>query len=236
MVFRKRYNRRYKKRRSYKKRSLRFKSRRGYRRSYKKKFRRMRRQLMPLHKIVKMKYVENVSITTAGVGLVSFGAFRANSIYDPNYSGAGHQAFLRDEYATFYKEYCVIGAKCTVRPIRSTSLTAEVWYDVYLTEDIVNTPSDLTTLAESKSNPGIAGNWIHDYLMSRKAFYSPKKWFRQKIMAEDGKWTDMSTNPAWNIYFIVVAGGPSGAITQAFTITIDYTVALRDRYEKNQWS
>jgi len=61
-----------------------------------------------------MKYAEDLEVNVDG----NIGAnylFRCNSIFDPNQSGVGHQPMGHDQYAQFYNNYTVVGAKITVR-------------------------------------------------------------------------------------------------------------------------
>lgn len=55
----------------------------------------------------RLKYSEVTALTPAGVGVPYVYLFRANSIYDPDYSGVGHQPLGRDELAAVYNKYCV---------------------------------------------------------------------------------------------------------------------------------
>lgn len=67
----------------------------------------------PSSKVVRMRYVESVGVdpiaTAAGVWL-----FRCNSIFDPNYTGSGHQPMGHDEWSVIYNHYSVLGSKIKV--------------------------------------------------------------------------------------------------------------------------
>lgn len=63
----------------------------------------------------RLRYSEVVSLNpSAGVPAVNL--FRAGSIYDPNQSGAGHQPYGHDTYATIYNHYKVIRSVITMQP------------------------------------------------------------------------------------------------------------------------
>lgn len=72
-------------------------------------------------KIYKLRYNEYFSLASASPGDLTSYVFRANDIYDPNYSGIGHQPFLHDTLSTLYKSFVVIGAKITFRVCSSTT-------------------------------------------------------------------------------------------------------------------
>ncbi len=63
--------------------------------------------------IVTMRYVEEVPINAAA-GLVATHVFRANSVFDPNFSGVGHQPYGHDTLATVYQKTRVLSSKCNV--------------------------------------------------------------------------------------------------------------------------
>lgn len=46
--------------------------------------------------------------------------YRGNSIYDPDFTGTGHQPLGHDQYSSFYHKYCVVGAYVTVRFVPCT--------------------------------------------------------------------------------------------------------------------
>lgn len=60
----------------------------------------------PNTKTVALRYVENITLD-GGSGSTAVNVFRVNSIYDPNYTGVGHQPMFRDNYAAIYEDYRV---------------------------------------------------------------------------------------------------------------------------------
>lgn len=70
----------------------------------------------PDKKAVRLKYVEFITLnpTAAGSAVPIINHFRANSLFDPNYSGVGHQPRGFDEHAALYDHYTVIGSKIKV--------------------------------------------------------------------------------------------------------------------------
>jgi len=69
---------------------------------------------MPQGKIVKMPYFHNRSVTGGTAGVHELQVYRLNSIYDPDLTNVlGGQPLTHDEFATFYGQYQVVGAKVT---------------------------------------------------------------------------------------------------------------------------
>jgi len=220
-------------RRAVRKRTM-YKRRSTYTRKKKFYSQRVQTQFMPLSKIVKMRYVETISITLTSAGTNYGWYFKPNSIYDPNGSGGGHQPTNRDLWMTYFNDYLVIGSRITVKPIRDTNLQSEIWYNVWLCEDISDLPNTSTELAEFKGKPGIMGSWIDDNRRVKRAYYSANKWFKRKVMTDADMWTSVNNDPNNALYFYIQATCPAaGSQTAMFAVTIDYTVAVRHRKDNN---
>lgn len=71
-------------------------------------------------KLVRHKYSELISLNSGAV-TNAYHTFRLNSLYDPNSTGAGHQAYGFDEMCTFFKHYTVVGCRTTVTFINSAA-------------------------------------------------------------------------------------------------------------------
>lgn len=79
------------------------------------------RQTMPLYKSVgmprrltlTMNYVDEPLFSSGVVGTVTH-IYRGNSIFDPDFTGAGHQPLGHDQWATLYNRYRVTKSKITV--------------------------------------------------------------------------------------------------------------------------
>lgn len=65
---------------------------------------------LPITKTVSMPYHMEFVTSTAGI---AYNTFRSNSIYDPDYTGGGHQPRSHDQWATYYKYYRVLA--CSIR-------------------------------------------------------------------------------------------------------------------------
>jgi len=62
-----------------------------------------------------LRYNECVAINPPASGLFIYYAFNATSLFDPNFSGAGHQPYGFDQIAQFYDHYTVHKARIKVR-------------------------------------------------------------------------------------------------------------------------
>lgn len=69
---------------------------------------------LPLTKRVTMSYYESIGLQSS-VGLPSTHSFNLTSIFDPDFTGVGHQPYGHDQWATFYRQYYVTGATISVK-------------------------------------------------------------------------------------------------------------------------
>jgi len=68
----------------------------------------------PKSKVVTMRYADSGEITLNSTpGALSYQKYRANSIYDPDFTGGGHQPMGYDQWNQNYNHYVVLGAKIT---------------------------------------------------------------------------------------------------------------------------
>jgi len=104
------YRKRFKPRRTHK-RSMKT---RAYRRP-RLRFSRFRAPLgnFPNTKTVALRYVDTLNLN-GGPGSSAVQVFRVNNIYDPDYTGLGHQPMYRDNYAALYSKYRVNYATITM--------------------------------------------------------------------------------------------------------------------------
>lgn len=98
----------------------------------------------------KLRYVHTGTLateTTTGFGQYSF---RANSIYDPDYTGVGHQPMGHDTLELLYGRYTVVGSAITVR-LTNRNSTAQS-YGIYLSDD-TKALDKISTYMECKRGP-----------------------------------------------------------------------------------
>ena len=103
------------------KRSTRRGKRGGKRRRFRRALRRIKHSVVksgnPFRRVhtVRHRYQESSKSLNPGVGgTCAVHIFRANSMYDPDYTGTGHQPLGFDEMSTIYNKHKVTRAKITV--------------------------------------------------------------------------------------------------------------------------
>lgn len=84
------------------------------------------RSLLPKTKLATMRYANTFNLSHGGGGVVGKYVFRANSLYDPDFTGVGTQPLLRDQWANIYQNYIVVGSKIVATfATQSTSVTTQ---------------------------------------------------------------------------------------------------------------
>lgn len=175
------------------------------RKSRKRKSRRRRTKpdvLVRTKLLAKLTYVDTITMNP-GVSAIASHTFRANSLFDPDLTGTGHQPLGRDEYALRYNHYRVVSSTIKVTAIASgvTDSNPALW-------GVMNSPD--TTLGYSGAtagtaiieNPRIKGGWKingHSDGFSPNAIPSSiTVRFNSKQLGPEGKLrtTTMDANPS----------------------------------------
>jgi len=97
-------------------------------------------------KTVKMIYSEKFNLGGALLGAANVYQFRLNSIFDPNFTGGGHQPTTHDQLAVLFEEYTVTDVRYRISLINTSTTVAGL--AAIQTSDNFNTFTDITTLIE----------------------------------------------------------------------------------------
>lgn len=76
----------------------------------------------PNHTMVKLRYSENILMTSVAGSVASY-IYRINDLYDPNYSGTGHQPYFRDQLFAMYQYARVLWASIKITVITDAATT-----------------------------------------------------------------------------------------------------------------
>lgn len=145
----------------------------------------------------KLRYSESHTIPAATTAnFASSYKMRLNSLFDPNYTGAGHQPRGFDQLMTIYEKYTVVGAKITVCYITTSTNPSVV--------GLRTVDGNETSIADKKvamENGDSSWKYISRFDQDNKAILSRnvniKKFFNQKNIVGTEKFTlDANENPA----------------------------------------
>lgn len=191
---------------------------------------------VPTARVVRMKYVDNVTLTsTSGVMAVHY--FRANGLYDPDYTGTGHSPAGYTSMAALFNHYIVMGSKIKVtwsNDPGNTSGDPPTRCGVFLNDDVTLASLNYQDLIENgrgQSRLVGSGNANFYSTTSTTGTYSPRKFFNivDPQDKSDTIGAGIAGNPSEEAIFAVWAqaiGG--GSSTLSANIEIDFLVRFQE--------
>lgn len=182
--------------------------------------------------IVTLRYVDVTSINP-GAATAASHVYSANSIYDPDVTGAGAQPLGHDQWNAFYSSYTVIGArmKATVFAY-AASATGQAMGCITL-EDNTTLITDVTQLLEQTNSKEIKPiGWAGSGATILTQTFSIHDFFGVKNSADvkDDFGAAFGANPIERAYF-TLSLAPVGADPGAFPVVveIEYICRLTER-------
>lgn len=154
----------------------------------------------PQMRLVRHRYVDNIAMPAASAaGFPSLYWFRANSVFDPDYTGTGHQPLYHDEMAAVYNFYTVIAA--FIRVVFDQNQSEQITHGVILSDD-ATLPNNPNTLLEQEGYKiPVRPNLLSRPVVSRASFNCQKEFkinYRQ-LMADPGHKNLTGTNPGTDV-------------------------------------
>lgn len=195
----------------------------------------------PKTNLVKLRYVDTTDINP-GFGSTGKHYFRANSLFDPDASGTGHQPNGFDQWSTFYNHYIVVSAKITVY---ATLLTAGSEagscgvVGISLTDD-QSVTSDLGTICEQPTTvyaPLTFNNATRPVKISKS--YSTKSFYNLTNVSDNVTrlGATISANPAEMAFFTLFCGSASSTLDPPIVncfVVIEYLAMFSEPKELAQ--
>ncbi len=189
-----------------------------------------RRLGFPATKTVPMRYTSEVTFSPTPLGAY---VFRANGVYDPDFTSTGNQPYSYDQWSLFYPTWVVVGSKLSVKifPGDTNAVGVPLMYGVYRSNGS-SLPIAWTaqTLIEAGSAYDVVSSWAgaENSSPGLTATYSPRKWFGiDKIVDNDHLWGQTGSDPSLQTFYIVwAAPGDSFSTLSSVRgiVTIDYLV------------
>lgn len=174
--------------------------------------------------ITKVRYHDIVTLSSTA-GAVGKWLFRANSTFDPDFTGTGHQPLYRDNLAAIYDHYSVL--ECVVKgKLCNTSATAPFTIGVVIDDDS-STGTTLTTLCEQNHSkhtflPPLAGS-LSSHTFNVK--WDPVTFLGIDPFVTEGYKTPVGSNPGEESYITFFAASVDGSTSSiVLDITMEYTV------------
>lgn len=188
----------------------------------------------PQFRVVRHKYCDTITVGAgSAAGLRQVWQFRANSLFDPDFTGVGHQPMFHDEMAAQYGRYTVISSRIEI--IIEPSATIARTMSLYTDDDtsFPTNPNDMmeqhkfysSTRLDKRQTPLILKGW-----------YDAAKWnktTRAALLADADQKIQTGTNPAAPVakYFtlLIFPLNPADTLTQfGMTVKISYVAVWRE--------
>lgn len=178
---------------------------------------------------VKMRYQDGVVLaSTALIGFTTY-AFRTNSLFDPDWTGTGHQPYRFDQLAAIYRKYTVVGSKITVEFTtgdKTVVATDTGPWQVGVAPSSSFTPSgtgsDMFTLSETADSS--YGTLRNGLITTCRTSWNPKDF--NLDVKDDSLGADVSANPSTTYAYVLwMWNQGSTAVTNVIAnVTIEFDV------------
>ena len=187
---------------------------------------------MPKRKLCRLKYVQQITLDPSSLAPIAAHEFRANSLFDPDYSGTGHQPRGFDQLMVYYDHYRVLGSKITVTVASHSTTHAVPAYAGILLADTVGAAvsyGSSESLLESRvrSSGLITQAGVANQGMGRKTVsktFSAKKFFGPEAKYASKYQGTAASNPVedavFNVFACNINGNDPGETN--YLVTIEY--------------
>lgn len=185
-------------------------------------------------KICKMRYCDTFTLDAGAAGAGVVHRFRANSIFDPDLTGAGHSPLGKTQLDTLYQHYCVLGSKIRITALATGAGPSDNSYITCQLTDTTASAGTITTYIEQKrgSYKMIGATIGGANKATVGATYSAKKFFGIKDVKDNiGRiGAQMTANPTEDALFEfgTQQTGTSDPFALDCMVVIDYIVLLTE--------
>lgn len=185
---------------------------------------------MPLTRRAYLRYCDQIELTST-TGLMSNHVFRANSVYDPDFTSTGHQPMGYDIWSSLYNHYVVKGARIRISPAMDSGQAVPAMFGVYLTDD--TTPPYTTWTGYAEAKKGTIRQYLgrQSFTKSAVSKYSAKQFFNIKDVKDNVVriGAGVGANPTEQAHFIMwFQCMDTSTETFQFSVTIDYIVEFSE--------
>lgn len=182
------------------------------------------------------RYVELDQVLDPGIaGIPVNRIYRLNSLFDPNYSGAGHQPIGFDQIMPMYDHYTVIGARVK---ITASNLDRDPQRVILQIKDGVTTSTNIAEMMENGRTRSLmlSGSDAGGSTKNITVNYSAKGFFGRNPMDSDKQQGNISSSPLEGAFLHItvapIEADNSGKVI--FTITIEYIAILTEPKQLSQ--
>ncbi len=183
--------------------------------------------------IRKLRYCERITIDAGAAGQSTNHFFCANSIFDPNQSGIGHQPMGFDQYILMYDHFKVLSSKIQVKALNNISATNgnQTILSIHLDDDTSTNLSVENMIEQGTTNYRImnSGESFRPTTLTKsfntKTFFSNQKTAASLVGTATA---DCDEVAFYNISSSALTGGTDPGVMSCL-IVIDYIVQFSER-------
>lgn len=202
----------------------------------------------PASQIVKLTYAQEVTLDSTA-GFFAENTFRLNSIFDPDFTGGGHQPMNRDIWGVIYGHYTVLSTKMKATYAGNATAANVIpnYYGLILDDDGAGT-SPYTAATDVFENPnasaltwriaGVMGQGSHpDKNAGLVKHFSAKKFFGVDKPQDGAAYgANIGSNPAKGAFGTVwtTGVGEANGGSVVILVQIEYTVLFDQLVQQDQ--
>ncbi len=183
-----------------------------------------------------MRYADELYVNPVAASIAKQ-TMRANSIFDPDYTGVGHQPMNHDQLTAGYRNYTVLGSKCRATLIaNSTSAETPGYFGMVLSDETALIETQGPQIIESnlpqakwKSTAGAHDSGVFTAPRLELGF-GAKRYFNVSSLGGAQFRTAIEANPTEMAFFHIwvanIAGNDPGSMKML--VEMEFLVKLSD--------
>lgn len=179
-----------------------------------------------------MRYSQVVSMTLATANVLYSHQWQT-SLYDPYFTGVGHQPFYFDQLAALYNKYRVYGIKYKITAKTGAAVDLTSFYVKHNADTTLETNQDtLRERSEGRgrimSGPQTGGR---DMIMGYMSTYRPQGKTKKDFLADESFISAVTTSPATTSQLQLYAVTVGGSASVYFQVDLEFYAEWFDRIE-----
>jgi len=181
-----------------------------------------------------LRYAEQFAVTIANSSAPFEYVFRANSIYDPNYTSTGHQPLGHDQLATLYGAYQVTQSRIRLNYATNSGVNDTVTCVLRVDDDATFLNSMSGELEQADAVWVSQQGRLELPPVNLLTSFNPRSYFGDRY-DQTATVADFGTNPVAAAYYhITIAQTGSSATSGICTVVIEYDVVCTRPKELSQ--
>lgn len=185
-------------------------------------------QAIGMPDMIRTKLVYSDTIILSSASPVQY-SYRANSLFDPDFTSVGHQPLYFDQFIATYQRYRVYGTKMRLRILNIDSSGAEL---VVIPSSLIPT---LTSAAMAKEQPRavstgpIPANSFHTVTLHQSHSTAQILGLSKSQIMDDDYAAEFSANPVQLWYYAIYAGPIGGSVKISIDVRLTFDCEFFDR-------